>query len=198
MIALFFTLSWAVFTAWASSPGPVPRPAGEFVIQFEDGHRQMRLTELRGKVVEVEFLFTTCPHCKKSAAAIQKVYAELGSRGFQPVGVAVNGVSSATIDEFISELHLSFPVGAADGGDARNFLQLGDARFMLPQMVVIDRNGNIRLHAGGGDLFFENEEENLRALVKELLQEKATGAVSGKPATRRPAKAAAIPMRNPG
>jgi peroxiredoxin len=182
-----------MFTAWTAWAGPVPRPAGEFVFQFEDGRRQMPLTELRGKVVVVEFLFTSCPHCKKSVQAIQKVYAELGHRGFQPVGVAINGVPSATIDEFIRELHLSFPIGAAQAADARDFLQLGDARFMLPQLVVIDRNGTIRMHAGGGDPFFENEEENLRVLVKGLLKEKATGAVSAKPAARPSAKEPAFP-----
>ena len=43
-----------------------PRPAPELVIKSATGQEQL-LSKFRGKVVAVEFLLTTCPHCQKAS-----------------------------------------------------------------------------------------------------------------------------------
>ena len=60
-----------------------PRPAPELVIKSATGQEQL-LSKFRGKVVAVEFLLTTCPHCQKASQNLQKLYKELGPQGFQP------------------------------------------------------------------------------------------------------------------
>ena len=49
-------------TAKPESP-PVLRKSPEFVIKFNDGH-QMLLSSLKGKVVALLMVHTTCPHCQ--------------------------------------------------------------------------------------------------------------------------------------
>lgn len=44
----------------------VPRKAPELVVQLPEGGQKL-LSDYRGKVVCVEFLFTTCPHCQHSS-----------------------------------------------------------------------------------------------------------------------------------
>src|SRR5689334_9968380 len=87
LIAIVGVLSSALFLR-AEMP-PVPRPAPEFVIQYNDGHQAL-LSSFRGKVVALELLYTTCPHCQHSSQVFSKLNSEFASKGFQPLGVAFN------------------------------------------------------------------------------------------------------------
>jgi len=49
-------------------------------------------------------------------------------------------------------------------------------RLLMPQVVVIDRNGTIRTQYAGDDKFFEraDQEKNFRDLIEPLLKEGQT------------------------
>lgn len=151
-----------------------PRPAPELVIKAANGQEQL-LSKFRGKVVAVEFLLTTCPHCQKASQNMQKLYKELGPQGFQPVGIAINDMANMLINDYSKQFSLTYPIGYANRDVATQFLQHPIMMSMLmPQLVVIDRKGVIRHQFPGGDKFFENEEKNLRDVLLPLL--KAGGA----------------------
>jgi len=173
--------------------GPVPRPASEFVIKMVDG-KQLLLSSFRGKVVALEFLLTTCPHCKTCSSIMNKLYQELGSKGFQPLGVAFNPMAGMFVPDYVKELQLSFPVGFAEREPVLSFLQHSVLeRMLVPQLVIIDRQGIIRAQHGGDSPFFQDEENNLRALVTELLKgpggKKASPRAKAKSASSKPAGA---------
>lgn len=71
----------------------VPLPAPELSIKLLDG-RQVLLSAHGGKVVAVEFLYTTCVHCQRASQVIGKLQQEYGSRGFQALGVAFNDATA--------------------------------------------------------------------------------------------------------
>jgi len=149
----------------------VPRPAPDFTFSLPNG-KQIKLSEFKGQVLAVEFLLTTCPGCKKASTALQRVYEQLGHKGFQPLGVAINEGAAELIPGYIRELRLTYPVGMSDRFKVIDFLQHPVMLTMyMPQLVIIDKKGNIRAQYGGGDDFFKNEEENIRKLVAELLKE---------------------------
>lgn len=164
-----------------------PRPAPELVIKAANGQEQL-LSKFRGKVVAVEFLLTTCPHCQKASQNMQKLYKELGPQGFQPVGIAINDMANMLINDYSKQFSLTYPIGYANRDVATQFLQHPIMMSMLmPQLVVIDRKGVIRHQFPGGDKFFENEEKNLRDVLLPLL--KAGGAPA--PTSAAPKKPAA-------
>lgn len=166
--------------------GPVPRPAPEFVIKLVDG-KQLLLSSFRGKVVALEFLLTTCPHCKTCSSIMNKLYKELGVKGFQPLGVAFNPMAGMFVPDYVKELGLTFPVGFAEREPVLGFLLHSVLeRMLVPQLVIIDRQGIIRAQHAGDSPFFQDEENNLRKLVTELLQQPA----ANRPAPRAKAKAA--------
>jgi cytochrome oxidase Cu insertion factor (SCO1/SenC/PrrC family) len=68
---------------------PVPRPASALRIVDSSG-KPLQLTDYRGKVVLVQFLYTTCSHCQATARMLSKLQKELGSQGLQVLGVAFN------------------------------------------------------------------------------------------------------------
>ncbi|MBZ2179329.1 MAG: peroxiredoxin family protein [Acidobacteriota bacterium] len=165
-----------------------PRPAPELVIKAANGQEQL-LSKFRGKVVALEFLLTTCPHCQKASQTMQKLYKELGPQGFQPVGVAINDMANMLINDYTKQFNLTYPIGYANRDVATQFLQHPIMMSMLmPQVVIIDRKGVIRHQFPGGDKFFENEEKNMRDVVLPLL--KAGAATPAPTAPKKPAAAA--------
>ena len=119
----------------------------------------------------IEFLLTNCPHCVRVAPAINKLYNELGQRGFQPLGIAFDmGISGAAVTNFARLFKVTFPVGFTTSDKVDSFLgRAATERFQVPQIVVIDRAGVIRAQSPGkGDPNLESE-EYLRNLIKGLL-----------------------------
>lgn len=166
----------------------VPRPAQEFVIQLPSGRQQL-LSSFRGKVVALEFLLTTCPSCQRTSALMNRLYAEYGPRGFQPLGVAFNDGAQMLVPEYIRSLALNYPVGFAQRDPVFGFLQLSPiVRTNVPLLVLVDRKGQIRAQYAGGDPFFSNEESNLRAALESLLSEtgrNGSGSRAAKAASRK-------------
>ena len=162
-----------VVSAIIGGAATVPRPAPELLIKNAKGG-ETRLSSLKGKVIALEFILTTCPHCQKSAKHINAIYNELGSRGFTAIGVAVNQMSQMYIPEFVKTLGINYPIGYQHQEAADEFLQnKHELAMMFPQFVLIDRKGMIRYQIPGTDKHFENEEKSLREKVMLLLKEGA-------------------------
>jgi peroxiredoxin len=163
----------------AIAAGTLPRPSPEFSIA-EPGGPAVLLSSLRGKVVVMEFLFVKSAHCLRVASTLNKLYGELGSRGFQPVGVIFDPPNTPSSVGLFStgiaaSLKLSYPVGYTSKDDVDRYLGRGAAEILnIPQVVVIDRTGTIRAVSGGkgGDPTLEDE-NSLRVLIDALLQESA-------------------------
>ena len=125
--------------------GPsTPRHAPEFVLNLPDGTTKL-LSSYRGKVVCIEFLYTTCPHCQHASQVFSKLYTEYGSKGFQPLGVAWNEMSKMLVPDFVKSFGVNYPVGFADRDKVLDFLGFSPMmRTVVPQIVWIDRKGMIR------------------------------------------------------
>ena len=66
-----------------------PRKAPEVAITMTGGE-QVLLSSFKGKLVVLEFLLTTCPHCQRCSTIMQQMYQEFGPKGMQPLGAAIN------------------------------------------------------------------------------------------------------------
>lgn len=128
-----------------------PSQAPDFVVNLPGG-KTLHLSSLRGKVVALEFLYTTCPHCQHASQVFTQLYKEYGSRGFQPVGVAFNEdlfakdtTPANVVNDFVQKLGVGYPVGWSDRDKVTGFLGISSFdRFVVPQIVWIDRKGMVR------------------------------------------------------
>jgi cytochrome oxidase Cu insertion factor (SCO1/SenC/PrrC family) len=170
-------------------PGLPPlRKAPELTFKLPGGE-QKKLSQYRGKVVALEFILTTCPHCQVASKVMTKLQAELGSKGFQALDVAVNTTDEAVIKQFIANQQVGFPVGWVDTGSPMNNIMAlmnfmgmtANDRPQMPQQALIDREGMIRYQTPPQSDFVATEEPTLRARVLELLGQ--TGAPQPKPPT---------------
>lgn len=149
----------------------LPRKAPEFVIKLPNG-RQKLLSQYRGKVVVLEFLLTTCAHCKDTSRIMSKLQTEYGPRGLVSIGVAVNEGAAFKILAYVRETGANFLVGFGDRDPSLHLLRHpANKPFMVPRIVFIDRAGMIRADRGGGndDEFFKDEEKLMRAIIEPLL-----------------------------
>ncbi len=174
---LFSALALVLGAAWialsAAAPGSVtggltPAPRRGFLapdLALEDSNGQLvRLSDLRGRPVLVNFWASWCPPCQAEMPALQRVYDDYGEQGY--VILAVNTTfqdSEAEALAFIEERGLTFPVlWDWDGDAARRY----EVRSM-PTSFFIDADGIIRDVVIGGPM----SEGLLRAQAEQMLQQ---------------------------
>jgi thiol-disulfide isomerase/thioredoxin len=155
------------------------------------GKGQQLLSQYRGKVVALQFIFTTCPHCQAASKVMTKFQQEYGPRGLQVIDVAVNDNADLLVDNFVKDYGVGFPVGWTPQAQMVAFMGFSSARFVVPQMVMIDRKGMIHYQTPA----LESEEwdklmkeEAIRQHIEELLA-LGGGAGSHTSRNRRPAVA---------
>jgi thiol-disulfide isomerase/thioredoxin len=156
---------------------PVLRKSPEFVIKFVDGH-QMLLSSLKGKVVALLMVHTTCPHCQRTSQVFTQLYNEYGPRGFQPVDAAFNTMANLYVSDFVKNFNIGYPVGYSTPEEVMAYLNRSILeRYTVPQIIWIDRKGNIRSEtpSAGDDPSFYTE-NYWRNMIETLLKEPATAA----------------------
>jgi len=152
----------------SSTGGLIPAPqkgflAPEFNLSTLDG-QSVKLSDLRGNIVLVNFWATWCPPCRAEMPAVEKVYNSYKDQGF--VVLAVNSTVQDTftnVAPFAQQFGLSFPILLDRTGDVSHLYMLRS----LPTSFFVDRDGIIREVVIGGPM----SEALLRSRVEQLLQE---------------------------
>jgi thiol-disulfide isomerase/thioredoxin len=156
----------------------VPRPAPKLVYNIP-GKPPQDLSQYRGKVVALEFIFTTCPHCQAASKIMSKLQTEYGPKGLQVLDIAVNPNADLFVDDFAKEQQTTFPVGWVPQETMVSFMGFDSGRFVVPQLVLIDRQGVIHYQTPAlEDASWDKQmtEEAIRSHIGELLHATATTA----------------------
>jgi peroxiredoxin len=127
-----------------AADAPAGRKAPELAFNLP-GQGQKLLSQYRGKVVALEFIFTTCPHCQAASHVMSRFQQEFGSQGFQAIDIAVNDNADLLVENFAKDYKVAFPVGWISREQMMSFMGIKpDVRWVVPQLVLIDRKGYIR------------------------------------------------------
>lgn len=178
MLASTLALFALVLSALAQPEASLPRKSPELTISVPAGATTL-LSSYKGKVVVVEFFFIASQHCMNVAQVLNKINRELGSRGFQAVGIVFDPPRVPTsgekvIPSLVEYFKLTYPVGFASKADVDAYLgRTGSELLAIPQMVVIDRAGIIRAATGDRTNPKLEDENYLRNLIDSLLKESA-------------------------
>jgi cytochrome c biogenesis protein CcmG, thiol:disulfide interchange protein DsbE len=97
-----------------------------------------RLSELKGKVVLLNFWATWCPPCVDEAPSLNALQHRIEPLGGTVLGVSVDDDEQA-YEEFIKHYELSFPTYR----DTTKQIPLTYGTTMYPDTYVIDRNGKL-------------------------------------------------------
>ncbi len=187
-----FLTSLMVFglvSAYLVADTNVVRKAPELAFTLP-GEGDKLLSQYRGKVVAIEFILTTCPHCQAASRVMTKYQQEYGPRGFQAIDLAINALDEGRkadqaglmTESFANNYQVGFPVGFIGRDPMMSFMGFSIMdRMVVPQLVLIDRKGIIRYQtpAGDNDEYGRTmNEDTIRQRIEELVSQPA--AVAGR------------------
>lgn len=111
----------------------------EFRLQDLEG-RPTALSELRGRVLFVNFWGTWCPPCREEAPALERLHRALRGEGFAVLGVSIDDPGAeAEVVEFQREFSLSFPILRDPG--KRVYAEFGASG--VPETFLVDAEGRL-------------------------------------------------------
>jgi len=140
----------------AARPPLVGGPAPEIVLKDLQG-RDVKLSDLRGKVVLVNFWATWCKPCKEEMPAMQASYDKLRDKGF--VVLAVNELEdTARVAEHIRTHGHTFEVVMDHNNQVANVYGV----VGLPASFLIDPQGIVRERIAGSLLTESRIEEMVK------------------------------------
>jgi peroxiredoxin len=116
-------------------PSQERTPAPGFLLNDSDG-KVVRLDDLRGKVVLLNFWATWCPPCRLEMPSLEALQRQLGPRGLAVLAVASRDNPGA-VRSFFNEHRLSFPALLDPDAHAYGVY----AVWSLPTTFVIDKQG---------------------------------------------------------
>ncbi len=112
--------------------------APDFSLESLDG-KNMRLSDLRGKAVLLNFWATWCGPCKIEMPWFVELQNQYGSQGLQIVGVAMDDASKEDIAKFAKDMGVNYPIliGKEAVGDAYGGVPA------MPESFFIGRDGKV-------------------------------------------------------
>lgn len=164
--------------------GPPPEVAGleppaspEISVAEVLGQGPVKLSELRGKVVLLDFWATWCTYCVKTMPRLNALHQKYKDRGLVIIGLNefeghIKGEPATRAQEleyfrqFKRRLNVAYDFAVA--ADARNDGPYGVAG--LPTAVLVDRRGRVRFLTIGAS---DEEAELMKTMILKLLDEPA-------------------------
>jgi len=152
--------------------GREPRPVAQTPIPLPNG-KKVTLQQYRGKVVVLAIFSTTCPDCIENLEMLNRVQKDMGSQGFQAIGVAGDDNAQHQVGGFAQRYKITFPIGYLnkDGMIAIGDIEK-DRRPVAPIFLFIDKAGVVRFQYYGDSPFFKTSEGSTRSIVQALLKDK--------------------------
>ncbi len=162
--------AFVALTVSAFATPPVPRKSPEFTF-VEPSGQQILLSSLKGKIVVMPFMFTTCPHCQRYAQDLTQLQKEFAPRGVVFLGTVFNDTNAAMAAQFVKEFNVGFPVGYATRDQVVSYLGLSVLdRWVVPQVAIIDRKGNVVAQSAATGSPELQEPGSLRAIPRQDCQ----------------------------
>jgi peroxiredoxin len=184
------TLALVAAPLFAEQPPPVIRKAPELEIVEASGKKSL-LSQYRGKVCVVEFMYTTCPHCQVTSQMYSKIYNDLKGSGFQMLAMAFNEpLNGMILQRFVQEFGVTFPVGIGSRETVLSYLGIPPMQldWVVPQIVVVDKKGMIRAQSDKKGTAELQTEAYMRKMIDTLLKEN-TASTNTKKSPAQPKKA---------
>lgn len=115
--------------------------APDFELQQINSNNEMetvKLSDLEGKGVMLNFWGTFCEPCKTEMPFMESLYPEYKDKGIEIVAVSLDG-TTLVVDNFIDEFDITFPIPHDNKGKVRDLYNIGP----IPTTYFIDPEGKI-------------------------------------------------------
>lgn len=124
-------------------PQPSSGPAPDFTLKSFDG-QTLKLSELRGKVVVINFWASWCPPCRDEAPFLEKMWRQYKDRGVVFIGVDYVDTESAA-RAYIKEFNITYFNGPDIGSEISQRYRIRG----VPETYFVGKDGNLYGNALG-------------------------------------------------
>lgn len=129
----------ALFLSHCAKKPKDPASTPDFTLSTLEG-RTITLSELKGKVVLLDFWATWCGPCKESIPHLTHLYKNYQERGLELIGMSTDRMGDAEIvRRFVKSMEVPYPIIMTPEEVAKKYKITG-----LPTTILIDRKGKIR------------------------------------------------------
>jgi peroxiredoxin len=136
--------------------------APDFTLKSDSG-ANLKLSELRGEVVLINFWASWCGPCRQEMPILSELHDKFKDMGFTVLGVNVEE-NSAEARRLLKDMPVSFPVLFDNNSTVSKQYDV----VAMPSTVLVDRDGNMRyLHKG----YKPGEEDIYLEKVRSLIRE---------------------------
>jgi len=141
--------------AWLGNAADAANQAPGFALKSATDGKALKLSDLKGKVVLVDFWATWCPPCREEIPDFVSLQKQYGPKGLQIVGLSVDKGGTDGVVKFIKDNHINYPVLMSDDATMTAY---GGIRA-IPTTFLIDRKGNMvhKFIGGTEKAVFEKE-----------------------------------------
>lgn len=122
-------------------PLPPAKSISDMSWTKQDGY-EMKMSELRGKAVILDFWATYCKPCLEEIPHLKQLQQKYGVENLQVVGLHVGGDEDRPkVPEFVDRLKIDYMLGVPEPA-LSSFIFAG-TEGEIPQTAVFDRNGEM-------------------------------------------------------
>jgi cytochrome c biogenesis protein CcmG, thiol:disulfide interchange protein DsbE len=155
LIGLIIVVFLAVgLTVLAGSPRPDAPPAPsvrigtvapDFTLQVYAGE-SVTLSQLRGKVVVINFWATWCPPCRTEKPTMEALYQHFGTReDFELLAINVEEDARRALESYLRQNPYTFPILLDSHARVQELYRV----YRFPESFILDRNGVVVDHVIG-------------------------------------------------
>lgn len=128
----------------------VGEPLPDLTFHTLDG-KSVKLSELKSKVVLINFWATWCGPCVKEMPALQKLSSEYSSKGLSVIGVNVDEDPGAVLAPFLAKHSIKFTSFVDPKGELADKIGISG----LPLTLVVDGNRKLLFEHLGDEEWFD-------------------------------------------
>ncbi len=142
---------------------PSPGLAPDFTLKTLEG-QEITLSQLKGKVVLLDFWATWCGPCRESIPHLIQLYKTYRENGFEVIGMSLDKGDAEVVRNFARAMDIPYPIVMAPEDVVRNYRVTA-----IPTTFLIDKEGKIRERTTG---FNSTIAQQMTAKAADLTSEK--------------------------
>ncbi|PRX41645.1 peroxiredoxin [Planifilum fimeticola] len=158
MLAMLALIGFALYQTGESEAVEIGQTAPDFELTTLDG-KTVRLSEVRGKGVLINFWASWCKPCRDEMPAIQRVYERHRDKGLEVLGVNI-AETGVTVDGFVRHLDLTFPILLDQNREVTQLYGIGP----IPSSIFVSPEGKVVRKVSG-----QMQEGQIESMVLEIL-----------------------------
>ena len=139
----------------------IDESAPDFVLKSHTGSN-LRLSELRGQVVMINFWASWCGPCRQEMPLLESLHKRYQKLGFTLLGVNVEEDTRAA-KAFLKDTPVSFPILYDTENNVSRMYKVAG----MPSTVVLDRDGKLRFRHTG---YVPGDEAEYSKVIRALMK----------------------------